>query len=324
MILPFVVFMIRDFGFSEDVVGVYAGLLTATFALCQFLSSYFWGAISDKYGRRAALLTGSLFSAAALILFGTSLGYGQAVAARSVAGIFNGNIGVARAYVADVTNGLNRAFAFSIFAVAFSAGIVVGSACGGSLIRTFDLEADGRHRQSQGLLEWWVFDDEFPYLLPCVIGAAISLFSFAMTFVFIQETDNLAKVHLSKNLSVLTSCSPQRVTPSTTASTSATPNLSKMYDEVSASKSRSLPMVSMGGVAAASSSKVRTKYSKDDQHLLLKAPSHSLFLEASLVATNAMGTNAMFDALQSLRSKAHGERGALLEADSFDATLCLR
>ena len=88
--------MIRDFGFNEDIVGLYAGLLTATFALCQFLSSYFWGAISDKYGRKISLLVGSLLSASAIIMFGTSTGYGQAVAARCIAGIFNGNIGVAR------------------------------------------------------------------------------------------------------------------------------------------------------------------------------------------------------------------------------------
>ena len=89
--------MIRDFGFTEDVVGVLAGLLSAAFAMCQFLSSYFWGSMSDKYGRKISLLIGSVFSGFAIIMFGTSTTYGQAVAARCIAGIFNGNIGVARA-----------------------------------------------------------------------------------------------------------------------------------------------------------------------------------------------------------------------------------
>ena len=79
--------MIRDFDYNEDSVGLFAGLLTATFAFCQFMSSYFWGYISDLYGRRTSLLVGTMFSGFAIIVFGTSKTYVQAVLARSIAGM---------------------------------------------------------------------------------------------------------------------------------------------------------------------------------------------------------------------------------------------
>ena len=185
--------MIRDFGFNEDSVGVLAGLLTATFAICQFLSSYFWGSISDKYGRKISLLIGSIFSGGAIFMFGMSTEYGIAIAARCIAGIFNGNIGVARAYVADITDGSNRAFAFSIFAIAFSAGVIFGSIGGGSLIKTYELEDDGTHRSSEGVLKLWIFHTEYPYLLPCLIGSFISFFSFGMTLIYIHDVDKAKK-----------------------------------------------------------------------------------------------------------------------------------
>ena len=83
--------MIRDFDFDEDSVGLYAGLLTATFALTQFLSSYAWGYISDLYGRKVSLLIGLTFSGIAIIIFGASINYYQAIIARSIAGIQNLN-----------------------------------------------------------------------------------------------------------------------------------------------------------------------------------------------------------------------------------------
>ena len=109
VILPFVVFMCRDFGFNEDQIGIYAGLLTATFALTQFISSYFWGWASDLYGRRKILLIGIVMSGIAILIFGASTTYLQAIIARSIAGIFNGNVGVVKAYVADITTKKNRA-----------------------------------------------------------------------------------------------------------------------------------------------------------------------------------------------------------------------
>ena len=38
LVLPFIVFMILDFGYPENKVGIYAGILTSSFYLMQFIS----------------------------------------------------------------------------------------------------------------------------------------------------------------------------------------------------------------------------------------------------------------------------------------------
>eukprot|EP01084_Bolivina_argentea_P257346 433567_1 len=197
-ILPFVVFMIRDFNFSEPSVGLYAGLLTATFALCQFLSSYFWGWFSDYYGRRIALLLGVSVSGVAIIIFGLSKTYAQAIIARAIAGVFNGNIGVARAYIADISDSNNRSFAFSIFAIAFSGGIILGSAAGGGLIKSYELEDDGTHKQSESVLNFWIFHQEYPYLAPCIVGAIISLIAFILVAIYIDDNQHNMKMKMKR------------------------------------------------------------------------------------------------------------------------------
>ena len=61
-ILPYVAFMVVDFGFPVNDVGYYGGFLTASFFAAQFLSSFGIGHFSDIYGRRPILLCGLLGS----------------------------------------------------------------------------------------------------------------------------------------------------------------------------------------------------------------------------------------------------------------------
>ena len=105
---------------------------------------------------------------------------------RSVAGIFNGNVGVAKAYIADITTEKNRSFAFSIIAISFSIGIILGSTCGGALINSFD--ADDDDVKSESILPFEPFKTQFPYLFPCLIGSVLSLI--ATIFTIINVTDS--------------------------------------------------------------------------------------------------------------------------------------
>ena len=78
-------------------------------------------------------------------------------------------------------------FAFSIFAIAFSVGMVSGSAFGGSLIHTYELRRDGTHRLSEGVLNWWIFDR-----IPIFITLSywyISFFSFGFTAIYVYDVD---------------------------------------------------------------------------------------------------------------------------------------
>lgn len=111
-ICRFVNFMVKDFNIakSEEEVGYYSGYLASSFFLGQFVSrfvsflkykkklltspshyifSYFWGYLSDKYGRRPILLIGVFGSMVSVTMFGFSQSYFWAIFIRSVGGFLN-------------------------------------------------------------------------------------------------------------------------------------------------------------------------------------------------------------------------------------------
>ena len=52
------IFQVSDFGYNGAVLGYYAGGLAASFCAAQFTSSILWGIISDRYGRKMAVIVG--------------------------------------------------------------------------------------------------------------------------------------------------------------------------------------------------------------------------------------------------------------------------
>lgn len=94
-LFPFAAFMVEDFHVvsrSEDI-GYYAGILASVFFGAQFCTSFFWGHISDKVGRKLAMLTGLVGSVVGLGVFGFSRTYAQAILGRALSGALSGNIG---------------------------------------------------------------------------------------------------------------------------------------------------------------------------------------------------------------------------------------
>ena len=146
-----------------------------SFCFCQFLCCYAWGLISDYYGRRSSLLFGLVFSTIAIVLLGFSTSFVMALAARCIAGLFNGNLGVMKAYLADITDSSNRANAFSILAISYGLGSVLGSMCGGLFIETSDVDVpDDEYIATRGVIPFWILERDFPFLTACILGAFIS------------------------------------------------------------------------------------------------------------------------------------------------------
>lgn len=58
-LVPYLGYMVSDF-LSIDIkdVGFYAGIIASCYYIAQFFSSFFWGMISDRFGRRPVLLSG--------------------------------------------------------------------------------------------------------------------------------------------------------------------------------------------------------------------------------------------------------------------------
>ncbi|MFM7320266.1 MAG: MFS transporter [Armatimonadota bacterium] len=111
------------------------GWLGASYSIPQFLLAPAWGRFSDRAGRRPVILTSLVGVGLAYILFGLSDGrLWMLFAGRILAGVLSSaSIGVAFAYVADVTTPENRAKGLGILGACFGLGFTFGPVIGGSL-----------------------------------------------------------------------------------------------------------------------------------------------------------------------------------------------
>jgi multidrug resistance protein len=114
---------------------VAATWLVAVYSLMQFFFAPWWGRVSDRVGRRPVLLVGLFGSAASSLLFGLAGSLPLLFAARALNGFAGANIGVAQAYVADVTGPHERARGMGLVGAALGLGFVFGPALGGVLSR---------------------------------------------------------------------------------------------------------------------------------------------------------------------------------------------
>jgi multidrug resistance protein len=110
------------------------GALVAAFSVAQLISAPAWGWISDKYGRRPAILVGLLVSAVAYVIFAFADSLWLLFVSRIIQGLGGGTIGVVQAYVADITEGKDRAKALGWLSAVTSLGAVIGPALGSLLV----------------------------------------------------------------------------------------------------------------------------------------------------------------------------------------------
>lgn len=118
------------------------GWLIATFSVAQLASAPWWGKISDRYGRRPALLLGLGWSAVAFVIFGFATSVWMLFLSRLIQGLAGGTTGVVQAYVGDAIEPRQRAKALGWISSATSAGVMIGPAIG-SLSYSLGPEAPG-------------------------------------------------------------------------------------------------------------------------------------------------------------------------------------
>ena len=114
-------------------VAPYLGLMTALFAVMQFIFSPILGALSDRIGRRPILL---------ISLAGAAINYGLMAWApnlwtlllgRAIAGVTSANMSVAMAYLTDISPEETRPRRFGLFNAMFGIGFIIGPVLGGVL-----------------------------------------------------------------------------------------------------------------------------------------------------------------------------------------------
>ena len=126
IVLPLLPFYALKLNASAETVGY----LIAAFSVAQLVAAPLWGRMSDRYGRRPALLIGLSASAAAYVVFGFADSVWLLFLSRLVQGAGGGTTGVAQAYVADTIEPADRARALGWLSAATSAGVMVGPALG--------------------------------------------------------------------------------------------------------------------------------------------------------------------------------------------------
>ena len=166
IIIPFLTYMVADLSEPGADIGRWVAALMAAYAAAMFLFSPFWGALSDRIGRRPVLMIGLLGNTLAFIALGLSFTLWMALGARLFAGMVNANLSVARAYIGDISEPHEVARRQGILGAAFGLGISIGPALGGMLSAP----------ATWGWTDVFVgtIFETYPYLLPCLASSALS------------------------------------------------------------------------------------------------------------------------------------------------------
>ncbi|MBW0522857.1 hypothetical protein O181_062572 [Austropuccinia psidii MF-1] len=182
LIQPFINQMLEDLKVTPDrtQIGFYAGLITSLFAFCQLCTTFWWGTLSDRIGRKPILICGLIGLASSIISFGLQKSFVGLVIARCFAGIMNGNIAVVKSVLAECTDETNKARAFVLLPTSNALGMIIGPMIGGYLAQPA--------QQYPGLFGHNRFLLSNPYFLPCFIAGLSNLSAAVLGFFYLEET----------------------------------------------------------------------------------------------------------------------------------------
>lgn len=168
IILPLLPYIAEKYAATPVVIG----LLSGSYSLFQFIAGPILGRLSDRYGRKKLLIISQLGSMAGYVLLAIAGSLPLLFLSRIIDGTTGGNISIAQAYMADVTDKKTRAKGMGLLGAAFGIGFMFGPAIGGFLSR-------------------------FGFAAPALFAAGISLLSTLATSLFLKETVNVATAKLS-------------------------------------------------------------------------------------------------------------------------------
>ena len=188
IIWPFLPFLAARYALPEDV-GFYTGMLAASYYFGQTLFVTLWGALADRWGRRPVILLGLLGSTLMMTWFGFARSYQEALAARFVCGVLNGNVAINKVYMGELTTADTQAQGFSWLTMTWGLGLIIAPTLGGYLAET--------STQFPGSPLDTPFTRAFPYALPSLVAAGMGGFILFLSVFFLPETDawRLRKFH---------------------------------------------------------------------------------------------------------------------------------
>jgi DHA1 family tetracycline resistance protein-like MFS transporter len=110
---------------------LWGGVITASFAVMQFVFGPIVGNLSDRFGRRPVLLVSLIVVGLDYVVMGLTHSVWVLLIARMVAGIASATHSTANAFIADISAPDERAKRFGLMGAGFGIGFVAGPIIGG-------------------------------------------------------------------------------------------------------------------------------------------------------------------------------------------------
>lgn len=177
IIIPFMPFWAQSYGASPAMVA----FLFATYSLFAFISSFPWGVVSDRWGRKPIMCLSMVGSAISFAWVSQADALWMLFAARAVGGLMGGTLPVAQAYIADITPKAERAGKMGLMGAAIGAGFVLGPGIGWALTRFGDGDTD--------------------FATAFILAAGISLVGFVAALLLLREPARRAEPELDRSFS---------------------------------------------------------------------------------------------------------------------------
>ncbi|MFZ4506458.1 MAG: MFS transporter [Fimbriimonas sp.] len=134
LVIPDIQLRAETLGARGEVLGLALGI----FSLAQLLTAPYLGRLSDRIGRRKILLITCTIAVISFLVYANAENLTVIFIARILSGVAGANVGVAFAYVADVTKPEERSKGMGMIGAAFGLGFVFGPVLGALLIRAGD------------------------------------------------------------------------------------------------------------------------------------------------------------------------------------------
>jgi len=134
LIMPVMPALLREVdGGSLAQAAAWGGIMSAAFAVMQFLFGPVVGALSDRWGRRPVLLISLLAMAADYVIMALAGSLWLLLVGRILGGITAATHSTANAYMADISAPHEKAQRFGLLMAGFGVGFVLGPILGGFL-----------------------------------------------------------------------------------------------------------------------------------------------------------------------------------------------
>ena len=132
LIFPILPSLLREVTHAQNV-APYIGIMTALYAVMQFVFAPVLGSLSDRLGRRPVLLISLAGAAVNYLFLAFAPNLGLLLLGRAIAGLTSANVSVASAYVTDISPEDERARRFGLLSAMFGIGFIIGPVLGGLL-----------------------------------------------------------------------------------------------------------------------------------------------------------------------------------------------